>query len=158
MIMLTDILLLLAAANSIPAAEEPVDPYEMSDANAGAEPNAGDRLFRAFHGHEGIDRVVAELIALSVADPRISETFKGHDLVRLDRTLGEQFCYLLGGGCTYSGRDMKSAHKDMGLQTTDLTALIENLQRAMDKEQVPFRAQLKLLGKLAPMRRDTVER
>ncbi len=156
-------MILLAAAlllqtMPVPAGEEPVDAYSVSDANAGADPYAGDRLFRAFHGHAGIDRIVVDLIARSIADPRIKETFEGHDLARLDRTLGEQFCYLLGGGCAYTGRDMKSSHRDMGLQTADLNALIENLQKAMDKEGVAFGAQNRLLAKLAPMKRDIVER
>jgi hemoglobin len=141
-----------------PPVGDDIPPYTISDANAGAEPYDGDRLFNAFNGKPGVDRVVADLIALSVADPRIADIFKGHDLGRLNRTLAEQVCYLLGGGCAYTGRDMKAVHTDMGLQTADLNALVENLQRAMDKEGVPFRAQNKLLAKLAPMKPDIVER
>jgi len=139
-------------------AEQPVDPYPISDANAGAEPRTDDSVFRAFNGKPGIDRVVATTIAASVADPRISDIFEAADLERLQRTLSEQFCYLLGGGCAYTGRDMKTAHKDMGLRNSDFNALVEHLQDAMDKEGVSFRAQNKLLAKLAPMQRTTVER
>ena len=138
--------------------EEPVEPYEIADANAGATPYAHDRHFRAFGGREGIDRIVDRFVALNVADPRIGDVFRGHDLVRIRRTLKEQFCYILGGGCAYTGRDMRSSHANMGVQMADFTALVDNLQRAMTDEQVPFRAQNRLLVKLAPMYRDTVER
>ncbi|MEH3048492.1 group I truncated hemoglobin [Sphingomonas adhaesiva] len=148
--------LLLQAA--VPAGEEPVAPYVQQDANAGATPVAGDALWRAFHGRAGVDRIVEGLVARNVADPRISDIFKGQDLVRLRRTLKEQFCYILGGGCTYTGRDMKAAHKDMGLQQADLGALVENLQAAMRAEGVPFAAQNRLLAKLAPMKREVVVR
>ncbi|SMF67430.1 group I truncated hemoglobin [Allosphingosinicella indica] len=150
--------LLAAATPAVHPGEEPVDPYEISDANAGAAPFAGDAMFRAFNGREGIDRIVTTFVGLNTSDPRISDIFKGQDIVRLNRTLREQFCYILGGGCAYTGRDMRSAHKDMGTQTADMNALVDNLQKAMTKEGVPFRAQNRFLAKLAPMKRDVVER
>ena len=145
-------------SSAAPPTADDIPPYTISDAHAGAEPYDGDRLFNAFNGKAGVDRVVADLVAFSVEDPRIGDIFKGHDLDRVNRTLAEQICYLLGGGCAYTGRDMKAVHTDMGLQSADLNALIENLQRAMDREGVPFRAQNKLLAKLAPMKTIIVER
>jgi hemoglobin len=138
--------------------EQPVAPYTQSDANAGAAPFPDAGMWKAFHEKPGVRRVVDGVIARSVADPRISDIFKGQDLVRLNRLLFEQFCYILGGPCHYSGQDMKTAHKDMGLQTSDFNALVENLQAAMDKEGVNFHAQNRLLAKLAPMKRVTVVR
>ena len=138
--------------------EQTVDPYTASNANADARPLAGQAMFNAFHGRDGISRIVDSLVDRSVADPRISEIFKNQDLVRLRRTPKEQVCFLLGGGCDYSGRDMKAAHKDMGIQDADFNALVENLQWAMDKEGVPFRDQNRLLALLAPMHRDIVRK
>ena len=138
--------------------EEAVDPYVASNANAGATPITDPAVLAAFHGQEGIRRIVDDLVRMSDADPRISEIFKETDKVRLRRTLFEQLCYILGGGCAYTGRDMKTAHKDMGLQASDMNALVENLQAAMRKEGVPFAAQNKLLAKLAPQKRDMMER
>ena len=141
-----------------PVGEQPVDPYVASNANAGATPARDADLFPAFHGQAGVDRIVDDLVDRSVGDPRISDIFKATDLARLRRTLKEQICYLLAGPCAYSGRDMKTAHKDQGIQTANFNALVENLQAAMDREGVPFRAQNRLLAKLAPMKRDVVER
>ena len=143
---------LLVVAPAAGAAETPASP------DAGATPIAGTAVFERFHGKAGIDRIVADLIARSRADPRIGDIFKGPDLVRLQVQLSDQFCYLLGGGCAYGGKDMAKAHKDLGLQDADLNALVENLQQAMDHEGVPFTAQNALLAKLAPMRRDVVVR
>ena len=146
-----------AAAQVLPG-EQPVDPYTQSNANAGATPIEGQGTLQAFHGQAGIDRIVDNLIDRSTKDPRIADIFQNQDLVRLRRVLKEQFCYLLNGGCIYSGRDMKSAHADMGVRQSDFNALVENLQKAMDKEGVPFRAQNRLLAKLAPMERHVVSR
>ena len=151
------LLLLIAQATPL-AAEEPVAPYAVSDANAGAHAFSGDGMAMAFHGRAGIDRIVDDLVATNLADPRISDIFKGQDLVRLRRVLKEQFCYLLGGGCSYTGRDMASAHKDMGIQANDMNALVENLQAAMRREGVAFARQNAFLAKLAPMRKHIVSR
>lgn len=146
------------AQAAVPAGEDPVPPYVQRDANAGAVPFADAAMWRAFHGKEGVARIVDAFVARNAADPRIADIFRGQDLVRLRRVLKEQFCYLLGGGCTYSGRDMKSAHKDMGVQAADMGALVENLQAAMATERVPFAAQNRFLARLAPMKRDVVTR
>jgi hemoglobin len=98
------------------------------------------------------------MVELAVVDPRISEIFKGQDLLRLRRTLKEQLCYILGGGCPYTGRTMAASHKDLGIQTKDMNALVEDLQKAMAAEHVSFFAQDRPLAKLAPMKPDVVER
>lgn len=138
--------------------EFPVDPYRQSNANAGAAPYTDAEMARAFGGRDGIRRIVDRLVDLSTTDPRIEEVFRNHDMVRLRRTLFEQFCHLLAAGCDYTGRDMQSSHKELGVTRADLNALVENLQRAMRENGVPFRAQNRLLAKLAPMDRDVVER
>lgn len=153
--------LLLAAAEPPPVwampGEEPVAPYEASLANAGAQP-LDPALYQAFGGEAGVARVVDRLVDLSLADPRLGPIFEPFDMVRLRRTLKEQFCYLLGGPCSYTGRDMKSAHADMGLQQKDFALLVEHLRTAMKEADVPFRRQNQLLSILAPMRRDVIER
>lgn len=138
--------------------EEAVDPYTVSDANAGAAPFAGTEMIEAFHGVEGVNRIVDGMLDRSVADPRIAGIFAATDMVRLRRTLKEQFCYILNGGCAYTGRSMQDAHDDIGLQPADMGALVEHLQLAMDAEGVPFRTQNRFLAKLAPMRRAVVTR
>ncbi len=135
-----------------------IDPYVHADANAGATPFDGDAMARAFGGQSGIRRIADRTVALSEADERIAAIFVGHDLVRLRRTLFEQFCYILNAGCGYSGRDMASAHAALGVQSRDLNALVENLQRAMRENRVDFAAQNRFLGKLAPMKGDVVIR
>lgn len=150
--------LTLLAQTAMPPVEEPVAPYTHSDSNAGAQPIAGKSTWRAFHEQPGVDRIVEGLVARNHSDRRISDIFRAEDPVRLRRLLKEQFCYILNGGCPYSGRTMHDVHRNMGLQQADLGALVENLQAAMRAEKVPFAAQNRLLAKLAPMQRIVVER
>jgi len=146
-----------AALAQVPAGEQPVAPYVQSDANADAAPFKDDRLFKALHGLPGLDRVVTELMRQNEADPRTADIFHAADRVRLHRTLVEQLCYIAGGPCRYTGMSMKQAHMHMGVQAKDFDAVVEHLERALDKEGVPFRDQAKLLGKLAPMKRIIVD-
>ena len=138
--------------------EDGVDPYTVSDRNIGAGPFTGDGMARAFKGRAGIRRIVNRLVADAYKDHAIGEIFEGHDKVRLTRTLYEQFCAILNAGCTYSGRNMVTSHKNLGVQQADMNRLVEILQRAMKAERVPFAAQNRFLSKLAPMRREIVAR
>lgn len=151
-------LLVLLQTPPTPRGEDPVAPYPMSDTNAGGSPFKGVTMLEAFHGIAGIDRIVDDLVATSQADPRIGDIFKGQDMIRLRRTLKEQFCVLLNGSCRYTGRDMATAHKNLGIQTKDMNALVENLQAAMRREGVPFPTQNAFLAKLAVMKPEVVTR
>ena len=140
------------------AEEQPVAPYTVADANAGTTPIAGHEVFDAFHGQEGIGRIIDTLMVSAHTDPRLSDIFHAADFERLTRLLKEQVCYILGGPCHYTGRDMHASHADQGLQIRDFDALVEDLQAAMDKEHVQVWAQNRLLAKLAPMKRMVVTR
>ncbi len=115
-------------------------------------------MLEAFHGREGVDRIIGDLVAHVQTDTRISEIFKASDFVRLRRTLKEQFCYILIGGCDYTGRDMVKVHEDHGIVTAEFNALVELLQDAMDRAGVALGAHNRMLAKLAPMKRDAVTR
>ena len=138
--------------------ELPVKPYAMKDANAGATPFAGDAMARTFGGKPGIRALAHRLVVLITTDPAIKGIFAPTDTIRLRRTLYEQFCYILGAGCTYTGRDMRESHRQLGIRTGEMNALVQDLQRAMHEQHIPFAAQNRFLAKLAPMKSDVVTR
>ena len=136
--------------------EIPVDPYEQSNANAGARPFSGTEMAATFGGQDGIRAIAERTVDLSQEDARIADIFAAHDMVRLKRTLFEQFCYILNAGCDYTGRDMAKAHEGMGVTMRDMNALVENLQQAMRERGVPFAAQNRFLSNLTPMSNNIV--
>ena len=109
-----------------------------------------------FGGEAGLTALMETFMAGLLADPRTKPFFANADQVRVKRQLTEQFCVILGGDCTYTGRDMRSSHKGQDIDRGHFNALVEVLQVAMDQHGVPFRAQNKLLAKLAPMHREVV--
>ncbi|HEY0064185.1 MAG TPA: group 1 truncated hemoglobin [Telluria sp.] len=113
-------------------------------------------LFDELGGKSGIDQIVAELLPIIQADPRINTFFAKTDMKQLGVLLGEQFCQLAGGPCTYSGRDMVISHDAMGVRAAHFNALAEDLQIAMENCKVPSSAANQLVAKLAPMKRAIV--
>lgn len=115
-------------------------------------------LFSDLGERPGLERLVESATAIWTADPRISATFEETNLVRFKRLLVEQLCQVSGGGCPYTGRDMRAAHKGLHLATRQFNVLAEDLQLAMDRLDIPFSVQNRLLALLAPMHRDVVTR
>lgn len=111
-------------------------------------------VFEQFGGMPGMTALMDDFMVILLEDPRTRPFFEKVDHDRVKRQLAEQFCAILGGGCAYSGRDMKETHAAFAIDKADFNALVEDLQVAMDRRDVPFRAQNKLLSILAPMHRE----
>lgn len=113
-------------------------------------------LYHRLGGKETITAVVDDFVARVAADNRINSFFAPTDMPRFKRLLVEQICQATGGPCTYTGRDMKTAHQGMGVTDADFNALVEDLVTTMDKFQVPAQERNELLALLGPMRSDIV--
>jgi hemoglobin len=121
--------------------------------NLGNTPMEGTETFQAFGGKEGLVKIMDDFMVGLVADPRTKPFFDNNKQTFIKAMLVEQMCELMNGGCKYPGRDMTTAHANMKVNREAFNALVEQFQFAMDKNNVPFSAQNKLLAKLAPMYR-----
>lgn len=119
---------------------------------------ADDSVYKAFGGQKGLTALVEDFMSIVLSDARINHTFTEASIPRVKLMLVEQFCELTGGPCKYSGKDMRSSHATLNVTRAQFNALAEDLQIAMERANVPFREQNKLLAKLAPMQRDIVTR
>lgn len=108
-------------------------------------------VFAEFGGKTGLVALVNDFMDNLMADPVTHPFFAPVDREHIKKELVDQFCVILDGPCTYTGQDMTSVHRGMGVNRADFNALVVDLQKAMDKHHIPFRAQNKLLAKLAPM-------
>ncbi|GGC97276.1 group I truncated hemoglobin [Undibacterium terreum] len=115
-----------------------------------------DKLYQGLGAEQGISNIVDDLIVLILQDAKIKEQFKETNMKNLAKLLKEQFCVLSGGPCKYTGDDMKLVHGKLGINNLQFNALVEDLQMAMDKNNIPFATQNKLVALLAPMQRDIV--
>ncbi|MGH8051267.1 MAG: group I truncated hemoglobin [Arenimonas sp.] len=145
--------------DEIPADEESVEEKKSPEASAsGGNPAPAFPellpVYKQFGEEAGLVKLMDVFMQKLLADPRMRPFFENADQARVKKHLVEQFCVILGGPCTYSGRDMKSSHATLGIDRSNFNALVEDLQWAMNKQGIPFRAQNKLLAKLAPMHRE----
>ncbi len=115
-------------------------------------------VFADFGGMPGMTALMDDFMAIMLKNPRLRPFFENSEQERIKRQLAEQFCAILGGGCVYSGRDMKESHAALDIRRADFNALVEDLQTAMDRKNIPFRSQNKLLAILAPMHREVITR
>ena len=109
-------------------------------------------LYDRLGGQPAITAVVDDFVGNVAADTRINGFFAKTDIPRLKRLLVEQICAGSGGPCTYTGRDMKTAHANMGVNDAHFGALVEDLVKTLDKFKVPAQEKKELLGVLGPMR------
>jgi hemoglobin len=130
-------------------------------ASAGTGAPAAPSLYRRLGGREGIATVVGDFTATMAADARVNERFKGMkppEVERFKSNLADQICEAAGGPCSYLGKDMKTAHAGMKITEAEWNATVENLVKALDKNNVPAQTKQELLGKLGPMKGDIVGR
>ena len=113
-------------------------------------------LFDSMGGEPVLRAAVSRFADLVVADNRINFTFAEADMSKFKSLLFDQLCNLSGGPCRYTGRDMRTSHAKLNINTAEFNALAEDLYIALGKEGVPYRLQNKLMALLAPMQRQIV--
>ena len=146
--------LILACVVTILSLPSSADETIKHSANLGNTPMTDTKTFEAFGGKPGLVKIMDDFMIGLITDPRTKLFFDNDKQTFIKAMLVEQMCELMNGGCKYPGRDMKTSHANMKVNREGFNALVEQFQIAMDKHNVPFSAQNKLLAKLAPMYRD----
>ncbi len=127
------------------------------------EPAGVPTLFTNLGGLTAISAVVDEFLGFVVADNRINKFFtqtvaSPQRVATLRQNLIDQVCAGAGGPCQYKGGDMKTVHRGMAITDVEFDALVDDLVKALDKFKVPLAEKAALVGVLAPMRADIVEK
>ncbi len=113
-------------------------------------------LYERLGGKEAIVAVVDDFVANVAADKRINGQFANANIPRLKEKLVEQICAGASGPCTYTGLDMKTAHRGRNITEAQFNALVEDLVKTLDKFKVPEREKNELLAVLGPTKPDIV--
>jgi hemoglobin len=123
-----------------------------------AEVPKGKSLYERLGGTDAITSVVETFVGKVGADKRINGYFGSTDLTKLKMHLVNQICEASGGPCKYTGRSMKQTHAGMGVTDAAFRALVDDLVAALNHHKVGKGEQEELLGLLAPMKTDIVEK
>ena len=138
-----------------------------STGDAAAKPAAGEpkaataeaprKLFDRLGGKGAIEAVIDDFLGRVAGDESINSGFAVGHVPRLRQRLVELVCAASGGPCTYSGRDMTTAHAGMKITGAQFDSLVGHLVATLDKFKVPAGEKGELLGLLGPMRSSIVE-
>ncbi|HEY3054018.1 MAG TPA: group 1 truncated hemoglobin [Thermoanaerobaculia bacterium] len=115
-------------------------------------------LYERIGGTPVLTAITDSFIVRFSDDTRVAPTFAKSDIQKFRKLFIEQMCNITGGGCTYTGRDMKKTHDGLHIKESQFNALVEDLQDAMNLQRIPIELQNELIAKLAPMRADIIRR
>lgn len=115
---------------------------------------AENSLYKELGGAPTVEAITKNLIDRLLVNPKISFLFEETDREDLHQKIVDQICMETGGPCNYEGLDMVEAHSGMDIKYSEFDVFVEDFILAMEKAQVPFRLQNKVLAIFAPMRED----
>ena len=125
---------------------------------ASAPDAAPETLYEKLGGEPGVHAIVEGTFVYTLEDDRIKHTFDESNVDRVKMLIEEQICDITDGPCEYTGQTMERVHRGLELTTLHFNALVENMQKAMRDEDIPFRTQNQLIAILAPMHGDVVQK
>jgi hemoglobin len=129
---------------------------------AGAQqmPAAGSpSLYQRLGGYDALAAVTDDFIVRLVNDPKLKRFFGGvsdNSKARIRQLVLDQLCAATGGPCVYIGRDMKTAHKGLGITEDDWQAAVADLVQTLNKFKVGAAEQRDLAAALGTIKADIV--
>ena len=118
-------------------------------------------LYERLGGYTPIAAVVDDFIGRLVSDKQFAPFFQGHStdsLKRIRQHIVDQFCEAAGGPCIYTGRNMQSSHKGLGITEPQWDAAAKHLVATLDKFKVPAKEKDELLAFVTSLKKDIVEK
>lgn len=97
-------------------------------------------LYARLGGYDAIAAVADDLLPRLMSDPQLGRFWENRaaDSIRREKQLLIDFlCASAGGPLYYTGRDMATSHKGMGISAGDWEAFLGHLRATLDKFQVP---------------------
>lgn len=118
-------------------------------------------LYERLGGYDAIAAVVDDLMRRMGSDQRLARYFAGlgSDSKRQLRQLQvDMICEAAGGPCYYTGRDMKTVHKGIGIDGVSWQTMITHLVGSLDSFSVDDAEQKEILNLINGIKGDIVER
>lgn len=118
-------------------------------------------LYKRLGGYDAIAAVVDDFLPRLIGDPQLSRFFGGvsaDSATRIRQMVVDQLCAATGGPCVYFGRDMRTAHKGLGIASADWERAVGHLVATLEKFRVPAREKNDVLAALGGLKPDIVEK
>jgi truncated hemoglobin YjbI len=122
--------------------------------------SATDSLYKRLGGYDVIAAVADDFLAWGWADKQLGRYFVGHSessFKELRQHVVNLLCELTGGSCVYTGRDMKSSHKGLGVTEADWKIADDLFVAALNKHKVGTQEQSEFMKIIRDMKSQIVE-
>jgi hemoglobin len=134
-------------------------PADTTTTTTSSTGGSGGTLFTSLGGEPAIKAVVKDFVEEQVAkDNRISMFFTNTDIPPFEQKLYDQLCAASGGGCTYTGKDMKTVHKDMEISNDTWNQFTGHLNETVTRFHIPDRERNELVVIVQSLKKDIVNR
>ncbi len=117
-------------------------------------------LYERLGGYDAVSAVVNDLLPRLRGDPQLARfwQYRGEDSLKRSKQLLIDFlCSGTGGPLYYTGRDMKTTHKGMGISESDWSAFLGHLDATLEAFLVPQAEHDELVALVQGTKKDMVE-
>lgn len=125
--------------------------------NACSSFNQSKSIYKELNGMAGIHSIVDSFVYLVAKDPDIFPYFAKASVTHFKEGFSTHLCYVSGGPCAYEGDSMVDIHTGMQINEAHFNKVVEILISAMQKNDIDYQTQNRLLAKLAPFRKDVIK-
>lgn len=122
---------------------------------------SGPSLYKRLGGYDALAAVTDEFITRLATDKTLGRFFVGasdNSKMRIRQLVLDQLCAATGGPCVYIGREMKTAHKGLGITEEDWNISVKHLLATLTKFKVKDKEQKEVAGALTTLKADIVEK
>lgn len=122
---------------------------------------AQESLYKRIGGYDAIAAVTDDFLTRLATDKSLGRFFVGlsdDSKGKVRNHIVDLVCKVTGGPCTYTGRDMKTSHKGLGVTEADWTTMAGHFVATLNKFNVPKKEQDELLAIVATTKKDIVEK
>ena len=126
-----------------------------------ASAQSGDSLYKRLGGYDALAKVTDDFIIRLATDKTLGRFFVGasdNSKMRIRQLVLDQLCAATGGPCVYIGRDMKTAHKGLGITEEDWNISVKHLIATLTKFKVPEKEQKEVAEALTTLKSDIIEK
>ena len=120
-----------------------------------------DSLYKRLGGYDALAAVTDDFITRLATDKTLGRFFVGvsdNSKMRIRQLVVDQLCAATGGPCVYIGRDMKTAHKGLGITEEDWNISVKHLLATLTKFKVPDTLQKEVAAAITGLKGDIVEK
>jgi len=126
-----------------------------------SSPQGKDSLYKRLGGYDALATVTDDFIGRLATDKELGRFFVGlsnDSKGKVRQLVIDQLCAATGGPCIYLGRDMKTAHKGLGITESDWDIAVKHLLATLDKFKVPAQERSEVVTALSGLKKDIVEK